>query len=149
MNEDYPQQNTTYLRRPVRRSEEPQKEKKDRIKIWVGAAMVVFAFCVDLVEMLLEWLGIGILGLSTIISVCASLVFWIWFKMCSVEFVGSPKKFNTSLSTSSLEMIPGLDSLFGFVWTAGIIALVVMVRAEDKGGALGKIAGATQGKLAH
>ena len=91
MNEDYPQQNTTYLRRPVRRSEEPQKEKKDRIKIWVGAAMVVFAFCVDLVEMLLEWLGIGILGLSTIISVCASLVFWIWFKMCSVEFVGSPK----------------------------------------------------------
>ena len=46
-------------------------------------------------------------------------------------------------------MIPGLDSLFGFVWTAGIIALVVMVRAEDKGGALGKIAGATQGKLAH
>jgi hypothetical protein len=46
-------------------------------------------------------------------------------------------------------MIPGLDAtiILSFGWTIGIIILVLMTRAEDKGGTLGKLANAAQGKI--
>lgn len=107
----------------------------------MGAALVIVAFSIDCFEMLLEWLGIGIFGLSSLLSVCASVLFWIWFKMLNVPFIASPKKFFTMASTSLLEIIPGLDAVGGFLWTAGTIILVIMVRLEDRGGAVGKLSG--------
>lgn len=110
--------------------------REERISKIVGMAMIIVALCVDLFEMLLEWMGIGIMGFSTLISTCASLGFWIWFKMYGVSFGTSPRKFGTYLSTSVLEVIPGLDAIGGFIWTVGIAATVYMVRMEDKGGGI-------------
>jgi len=133
-------QNQTVLRRPVRPIPQYQEEKIERIKIWMGAALIITAISIDLFEMLLEWLGIGIFGLSTLLSVCATIIFWVWFKILGVSFGASPKKFATMMATSILEIIPGLDSLGGFIWTIGIIALVIITRSEDKGGLIGKAA---------
>ena len=149
MEEDPPQNQTLQkpsLRRPVRQFQPQQEERRERIKIWMAACLVIVAFSIDCFEMLLEWLGIGVFGLSTLLSVCATVIFWIWFMMLGVSFT-SPKKLTTSVTTAGLEIIPGLDALFGFIWTAGIIILVLMTRAEDKGGVLGKIASAAQGKI--
>ncbi len=107
--------------------------QQERISKIMGISMVIVAFCVDLFEMLLEWMGIGIMGFSTLISVCASVGFWIWFKMYGVSFGTSPRKFGTYLTTSVLEVIPGLDAIGGLIWTIGIAATVYMVRMEDKG----------------
>ena len=122
-------------------------EPSHRISKIMGAMLIITAFCVDAFEMLLEWLGIGMLGLSTLLSICATVVFWIWLKILGVSFVASPKKFATMGITSFLEIIPGLDALFGFVWTVGIIALVLITRSEDKGGLLGQAASALPRKI--
>ncbi len=116
------------------------EEKKERIKLWMGIAMVIVALFVDVIEMFLEWIGIGFI-FSPIISICASFVFWIWLKICSVSFLGSPKKLFTQTTTSFLEIIPGLDAIGGFIWTVGIAIQVGIVRTEDKGGLLGKVGG--------
>jgi hypothetical protein len=150
MEDDLPK-NVTPLRRPVRPVQQNEPEKKLRISKIMGALLVIFAISIDLIEMLLEWLGIGILGISTLLSVGTAVIFWIWFKMLGVSFATSPKRFATMALTSVAEIIPGLDAIGGFLWTIGIILLVVMTRSEDKGGVLGKVANtatsAMKGKL--
>lgn len=124
-----------------------QEEKKERISLVMGGLLIITAFCIDLFETLLEWLGIGLFGLSSLLSVCAATIFWIWFKMLDVGFVVSPKKFVTMAATSVLEIMPGLDAIGGFIWTIGIATLVVITRSEDRGGIIGKAAEAMQGKI--
>ncbi|MEK7669538.1 MAG: hypothetical protein AAB350_03060 [Patescibacteria group bacterium] len=131
-----PPQNKTPLRRPVRPIPQQQEEMVERISKMIGFLFIITAFCVDLFEMILEWLGIGILGLSTLISVCATAAFWIWFKTHSVHFSGKPKNMARFGTTSFLEMIPGLDAIFGFVWTVGIFALVASTMEEDGQGGI-------------
>lgn len=116
-----------------------QEEPRYRISKIMGAMIVITAFSIDAFEMLLEWLGIGILGLSSLISVCATTGFGIWFAILGVGFM-SPKKFFTSFATVIAEVIPGLDALGGFFWTLGAVAIVIMTRSEDKGGLLGQAA---------
>jgi len=125
---------------------EEDPEKKQRIKIWMAGILVITAFSIDLLEFLLEWLGIGLV-LSPIISIGAAFLFWLWFKLLDISFMTSPKKFATQSVTSLLEIIPGLDSIGGFVWTLGILAMVIIVRAEDRGGIIGKTASLAQGNL--
>lgn len=120
--------------------------KEERIKTWMAAAMVIVAFSVDCFEMLLEWLGIGIFGFSSLLSMCAALTFWIWYKILGVSFSVSPKKFATQGLTSFLEIVPGLDAIGGFIWTIGTIMMVTMVRAEDKGGLLSQAVSMVQPK---
>lgn len=139
------------LRRPIRRFEpQLQGENRERISKIMAAILIIAAFSIDCFEMILEWLGIGVFGLSSLLSICASLAFFIWFKILGVSFTVSPKKFATMAVTSLLEIAPGLDALGGFVWTIGIIILVVITRSEDKGGVIGDLAGmagsAIQGK---
>lgn len=144
MEEESPRENASRpaLRRPVRQYAQEIEEPQERISKIMGGALIVAALSIDLFEMLLEWLGIGVFGLSTLLSICASVGFWIWFKMLSVEFSTSPKKFGTMLTTSILEVVPGLDALGGFIWTIGIAATVYMIRKEDKGGGIIPLSGA-------
>jgi len=123
-------QNQTALRRPVR-PVVVAEGRPERISKNLALLFIFVAFGIDCFEMILEWLGIGIFGLSTIISVCTTLAFWIWFKMHSVRFTGKPKNVTRFGVTAFLEMIPGLDAVFGFVWTVGIFALVASTMEED------------------
>ncbi|MBN2094082.1 MAG: hypothetical protein JW740_01800 [Candidatus Zambryskibacteria bacterium] len=133
------QNQKTVLRRPVRQYTQDDEKKPERIKIWMAACLIIVAFCIDLTEFVLEWLGIGIFGLSTLISVCATFIFAIWLKILSVGFFNSPKRLATSTLTPILEMVPALDALGGFIWTLGMVLMVLMTRSEDKGGHLAQI----------
>lgn len=116
------------------------EEKRERIKTWMAACIVIVALCIDLFEMLLTWLGIGVF-ITPVIVPCVTLIFWIWYKFLDIPFVSSPKNFANLTITSLFELIPGLDAipLISFGWTVGAIIMVIMVRAEDKGGILGEI----------
>ncbi len=98
------------------------------------------ALCIDLFEMLLTWLGIGVF-ITPVVVPCITLIFWIWYKILDIPFVSNPKNFANLAITSLFELIPGLDAipLISFGWTIGAIIMVIMVRAEDKGGMLGTI----------
>lgn len=114
----------------------------------MGACIVAVALFIDLFESVTTWLGIGIV-MSLVIAPCATLMFWIWYKILGVPFLASPKKFATIAVTSLVEIIPALDAipLLSFGWTIGAIILVVMVRAEDKGGVIGNLSGAAMGLM--
>ena len=121
-------------------------EKKQRIPLWLGAVFVILAFTIDLIEMLLEWLGIGLV-MTFAIAPAVTFLFWLLFKLQDVPFIASPKRFFTLAATSLAEIIPALDAVGGFFWTAGTIIIVIMVWLEDKGGIIGKAAGAAQGAV--
>ena len=124
------------------------EERKERIKIWMGACIVIVAFFIDLIEMVTTWLGIGIV-MGVVIAPCATLMFWIWYKILDVPFLASPKKFATLAITSFVEIIPALDAIpiLSWGWTIGAIILVAMVRAEDKDGIIGTLAGTSMGMM--
>jgi hypothetical protein len=100
-----------------------------------------------LIEVVVEWLG-GFVGVSSVMAVGTATLFGIWGGMLGIGFA-NPKKMLISLTTVIVELIPGLDATFilSFGWTIGIIALILITRAEDKGGMLGKAAGMVQGKI--
>ena len=119
-------------------------EKRQRIKLWMGAALVITALTIDLLEMLLEWLGIGLV-MTFAFAPAGTFLFWLWFKLLDVPFIASPKKFFTLAATNLAEIIPALDALGGFFWTLGTLIIVIMVRLEDKGGVVGKLSGTAMG----
>ena len=122
------------------------EQKRERVKNWMAACIVMFALCVDLFEMLLTWLGIGVF-ITPIMVPCVTLIFWIWYKFLDIPFVSSPKKFANLTITSLFELVPGLDAipLISFGWTISAIIMVITVRAEDKGGVLGQISNTALG----
>jgi hypothetical protein len=145
--EGTPIQNKTPLRRPVRQIPQQEPGKKERISTRIAACMVIVAFGIDLIEIVVEWFG-GFIGVSSVIAAGSATLFGIWGGMLGIGFA-NPKKMLVSLTTVIIELIPGLDATFilSFGWTIGIIVLVLMTKAEDKGGMLGKVASAAQGKM--
>ncbi|MEK7120914.1 MAG: hypothetical protein AAB840_02380 [Patescibacteria group bacterium] len=110
-----------------------EKKARHRISNTTVVLLVGVALSVDLVEFVSEWLGIGLI-LSPLISIYAGLTFWFWLNLKGVNFIGSPKRFITGSVTFLAEIIPGLDAIGGFLWTVGMIILVIIVRAEDETG---------------
>lgn len=126
------------------------EEKKERIKVWMAAALIIFAVCVDLAELAVTWLGLVVIGgvLSSVISVLAGFVFWIWFLLLGVPVLSSPKHFAVRSVTFVGEIMPFFDAipLVSFLWTIGTITTVLMIRSEDKGGIISKAANIVPGK---
>ena len=120
-----------------------QEEKKERIPLWLGACMVIVAACIDIFEAILDILLIGEI-LSPIISVCADVGFWIWFKILGVGFTKNPKNLAAMGIQALIGITPGLDILPEL--TLGVLVIVLTTRSEDKGGLLGKAASMAQGK---
>ena len=143
MDETLPQTQTA-LRRPVRAIPQESEEKKQRISTWMGAALVITALSIDLFEGLLNVVGIGEV-FSTIISVCADVLFIVWFWILGLGFVKNRKNLTAMGAQAIVGLIPILNTLPEL--TLGIGAIVFMTWAEDKGGIIGKAAGAAQGKL--
>lgn len=132
------------LRRPVRPIPAEQEQKRERIKKWMAACLIIVAGCVDAAQALLTALAIGAV-LGPVISAVAWFGFWVWFMILGVSFVSNPKKLLTMGTAGVLEVVPVLGALPAF--TAGIAITVFMTMAEDKGGIIGKAAGALQGKI--
>jgi hypothetical protein len=142
--DENPPQNQTALRRPVRTIPEAKEEIKMTISNWMGAALIITAGSIDAFQALLNVLVIGEV-FSTIISICADVLFIIWLWMLGVSFVKKPKKLAAMGIQAVVGLIPVLNTLPEL--TLGILAIVLITRSEDKGGLLGKAAGMTQGKI--
>jgi len=132
------------LQRPVRPIPQEQEQKRERIKKWMAACIIIIAGCVDAAQALLTAVAIGAV-LSPVMSAVAWFVFWVWFMILGVSFVSNPKKLLAMGGAGILEIIPILGALPAF--TAGVSATVFITMAEDKGGIIGKAAGALQGKI--
>ena len=113
--------------------------REQRIKIWMGWALIITAMCVDLAEFGITWIGaIGPGGfVSSVFAVPIGFGFWVWLSMLGVNKTidkGMVQKFFVEGSGFLLEIIPGLDAIpFSFFWTIAMILTVGMTRMEDKG----------------
>ncbi len=116
------------------------EEKKQRIGKIMAAALIGTALFIDLFEALLNVVGIGE-ALSTVISVASDTLFMIWFWMLGIGFVKSPKKLAAMSIQAIMGFIPVINTLPEL--TIGIMAIVFLTRAEDKGGIVGTLAGST------
>jgi hypothetical protein len=129
------EQNKTALRRSVRQFPQQPEEKKERIVTWMAVCMIIVALFIDAIQLILTLLLIGVF-ICPVISVVSYFVFWVWFKMLGVSFLGSPKKFGTMGAT----IVGEIFLSFLPVFTAGITTVIVMTKAEDKlGPSLGKL----------
>ncbi len=106
------------------------EEKRERISKATGWCMVGTAAFIDLLEILFTALAIGLV-LNPIISICADLGFWIWFKMHSVSFIKKPKNLAAMGIQGIVGLIPGLDALPEL--TLGVLVLVKLTQSEDRG----------------
>jgi hypothetical protein len=141
-NENSPQNQTREpLRRPVRQFTQQEEERTERITETLGWIFVITAFSIDGFEVVLNAVGIGEV-LSTIISLCADMGFVIWFWTKGVTFVKKPKNLAAMGIQAIIGLIPVLNTLPEL--TLGVLAIVLITRSEDKGGLLGKAAGAAQ-----
>jgi hypothetical protein len=112
-------------------------EHHQRIKIWMGGLMLMVAVTIDLIQALLTLVAIGLV-LSPLITIGATVLFWIWFKILGISFVSNPKRLVTFAAESIGELIPAIDALP--LWTIGTLGTILITRSEDKGGLLGKAA---------
>ena len=139
MDETYPQNQTREpLRRPIRAIPQQQEGKKERIKIWMGAALIITAASIDGFQALLNVLLVGEV-LSTIISVCADTLFVTWFWILGVSLTKNPRAFMSMAAQAIIGLIPVLNTLPEL--TLGVIGVVVFTRMVDKSAVLGKVAG--------
>lgn len=112
-----------------------QAQRHQRIKIWMAWLLVIVAVIIDLIEILLELLGIGLFGLNFLIALLVSTIFWIWFLILGITYSSNTKKFATAIIQGILEIVPGQDLtiILSFAWTVGMILIVGMTRMEDRG----------------
>lgn len=134
MSEDYQDELSP---RPTGQNIQTEIEHKQRIKWWMGWALILTALCVDLLELLLVDTGLDLIAFGsfgTILSIGASFGFWVWFLNLGVTYSSNTKRYVATLITNIGEIIPGLDILqIWFLWTIGMWIIVGMVRMEDKG----------------
>jgi hypothetical protein len=112
-----------------------KKEKIRRISNVTGGLMFSVALLYDLIEFILDWLGIGLV-INPLIAIFAGLHFWLWFRLHDVSFMDSPKRLATKWITDIIEVIPGLDALIlgSLAHTIGVLILLILVFVEDKTG---------------
>ncbi len=111
-------------------------QKQNRIGKFSMIAMVTAAMIFDLIEAGLGFLAIGLV-LNRLIVVVKWFLFWFWFKIKDVHFTklnskSASRRAVTAISTFLIGMIPILGILPEF--TIGIIAMLLLVRVEDKTG---------------
>jgi hypothetical protein len=116
-------------------------EQPQRIKIWMGWALIITALCVDLAELAITWIGVVAIGglLSNILAVVAGFGFFVWFSLLGVNSSGNTKELTKKVMVQGgaflAELIPGFDAIpfLSWAWTAGMIITVIMTRMEDNG----------------
>lgn len=104
---------------------------------WTGAGLVLLAAFIDIVQFILVAAAIGAI-LDSIIAICATMLFWILFKILNVDFVASPKRLASFALGSLGEMLPIINILP--LWTVSTVITIVITRSEDKGGIIGQAA---------
>lgn len=131
------------IRRSVPLPVQPE-QKKERIKVWMAAILVIMALFVDGAQALLTVFAIGV-AISPVITAVAYFAFWVIFLILGVPLLENPKKLAAMGGAGLAEIIPAFNVIPAF--TAGIILVIITTMAEDKGGIIGEAAGLMQGKF--
>lgn len=92
--------------------------------------MIVTALLVDGVQALLTF-SVLLLPLSVLITFMAAAMFFLWFALLGVRYVGNGggKKLLVALGSTVAELVPVVNALP--VTTAGVIGIIVQTRIED------------------
>lgn len=92
--------------------------------------MIVTALLVDGVQALLTF-SVLLLPLSVLITFMAAAMFFLWFALSGVRYVGNDggKKLLVALGSTVAELVPVVNALP--VTTAGVIGIIVQTRIED------------------
>jgi len=114
--------------RESRENDEKDAIKKEpRISGATGFFMLFAAGSMDGLQILLEWLVIG-LFINWFIDICVWGLFFLWFKSKGVNF--NLKKRLIFNGLAFLEIIPVVGELP--LWILDISAMIVIVKTEDK-----------------
>ena len=108
------------------------KESKPKRKIGFMQAgfMIGVAVIFDLAQAGIELISVGFLGwlFNPLVSIFASMTFFMWFTLNEVSFL-KPTKLITMLGTTLIELIPWLNDVPA--WTLGVIITLALVYADD------------------
>ncbi len=135
----------SYARKNMSKMESGQ-EKIERIPLWLGTVMIIVALGIDGLQALLTYFIIGI-SVNWLIAIGADTAFTIWFWTRDVQFVRSPKILAVWGGQALIGLIPGLNALPEL--TLAVLSIVIITRAEDKGGIIGSVANIAQGKISN
>ncbi len=105
-------------------------EKKHKIGNVTAGMMVVTALIVDAVQALLTF-SVFLLPLSVLITFMAATMFFLWFALSGVKYVGNDggKKLLIALASTVAELVPVVNAIPAT--TAGVIGIIVQTRIED------------------
>lgn len=108
--------------------------KQKRIDPIMLKYMIGLAVIFDLTQAFLEWIIIG-LFINPILDFFILAIFWKWFSSQGVSFRGT--RAIVFFGLAFLELFPVLGGQFP-LWTLDVIAVIAMVKLEDKTGMSGK-----------
>jgi hypothetical protein len=131
------------IRRSVPLPAQPE-QKKERIKVWVAFMLATLVLSIDGFQALLGTFAIGI-AVNSVITAVAYFAFWVIFMLMGVSFIENPKSLAAIGISGLAELIPALNMLPAL--SAGVISVILITMAEDKGGIIGEAAGLMQGKF--
>lgn len=109
---------------------EEEVEKKQRISYINAAFLILAALAIDAFQALLTLAGGVGLVLNSLIAVFAGLTFWLWFRLCDVDFIKDPKRFLVIMAQNVGEFIPALNNLP--LYFAGVTITIILVWLEDR-----------------
>lgn len=108
---------------------------KYRISKLTATFMLVIALIIDLVELLLALLLVGLV-LNRLITLLEWFIFGLWFTILGVPFFTGGKRMATTTGGIIIGLIPGVGALPEF--TLSIFLLILISRSEDRDGIIGK-----------
>jgi hypothetical protein len=99
--------------------------KTPRINLLNAASLVTFAIFADIVGAIISLIP----GVSILVTIVGWLILNLWFTMLGVGFMDG-RRIGTMLASIVVEAMPVLNILPGF--TVAVIAIIIMVKSEDK-----------------
>lgn len=105
-------------------------EKEHKIGNVTAGMMLVAALLADGVQALLTF-SVFLLPLSVLITFMTATMFFLWFALSGVKYIGNDggKKLLVALSSTVAELVPVINALP--VTTLGVLGIIVQTRIED------------------
>jgi hypothetical protein len=126
---DEARRNARLRNQQVTPRQELDPEANQRISKTMMWCMIVVAMGIDAFEALLGLVGIGEVGVDSVISVAADTLFIMWFWLLGVTFAKKPDRLAAMGLQALVGLIPFLDLLPEL--TVGVILTIRSARKED------------------
>ncbi len=101
-----------------------------RINGFHKSALLSVAFAVDFLQFIFVFIPILGLFLSTILTVFARIVFWVWLRILGVGFADKSNRYFLNIAVLSVEILPFLNNVIPG-WGVGTFFIIRQVEKED------------------